>query len=413
MPSPHPGLWSSLRALPRGAWVLFFGTFVNKVGTFVVPFLTLYLTQQGYSLAAAGLALGAYGVGNLVAGIIGGHLADRLGRRATIIVSMFSGAIAMMLLSQARAYGLIVAFSALTGLTAEMYRPASSALLADLVPTGQRVTAFSALRASFNAGWAFGPALAGLIAERGYFWLFAGDAFTSALYGVVALLALPVGLRPADGRGGWSEAIRSMRNNGRLLRMLAAGFAVSLIFMQQSSTFGVHVVRLGFPAATYGAILSLNGAIVVLCELPLTTITRRFRARRVIALGYFLAGSAFALNGLTRTVPGLVACMVLFTLGEMLAMPMASAYIADLAPASMRGRYMGIYGMTWTLALIVGPASGMMLMNTAPRALWLASAGLGALAAALMLGSDRTARPPASGEAAVRVPAAIPGEGKG
>lgn len=356
MPSSHPSLWSSLRALPRGAWVLFLGTFVNKVGTFVVPFLTLYLTQLGYSLAAAGAALGAYGVGNLVAGVIGGQLADRLGRRATIVVSMFSGAAAMMLLSQARAYGLIVAFSALTGLPAEMYRPASSALLADLVPAGQRITAYSALRTAFNAGWAFGPALAGLIAEHGYFWLFAGDAITSALYGVVALLALPSGQGPTDGRGSWGEVIRIMSGDGRLLRMLAAVFAVSLVFMQQSSTFGVHVVHLGFPAATYGVILSLNGAIIVFCELPLTTITRRFRARRVIALGYFLTGLAFPLNGLARTVPGLVAFMCLFTLGEMLAMPMASAYIADLAPASMRGRYMGIHGMTWTLALIVGPA---------------------------------------------------------
>jgi MFS family permease len=393
MPSSDPSLWSSLRALPRGAWVLFFGTFVNKAGTFVVPFLTLYLTQQGYSLAAAGLALGAYGVGNLVAGVIGGHLADRLGRRTTIVVSMFSGAAAMLLLSQARAYGLIVAFSALTGLTGEMYRPASSALLADLVPAGQRVTAYSALRAAFNAGWALGPALAGLIAAHGYFWLFAGDALTSALFGVVALLALPSAPGSTDGRGSWGEVIRIMSGDGRLLRMLAAVFAVSLIFMQQSSTFGVHVVHLGFPAATYGVILSLNGAIVVFCELPLTTITRRFRARWVIALGYFLAGLGFALNGFARTVPGLVACMVVFTLGEMLAMPMASAYIADLAPASMRGRYMGIYGMTWTLALIVGPAAGMMLMHAAPAALWLACAGLGGLAAILMLAGDgRSAR---------------------
>ncbi len=392
MSPSHPSLLASLRALPRGAWILFLGTFVNKVGTFVVPFLTLYLTQQGYSLAAAGAALGAYGVGNLVAGIIGGQLADRLGRRSTIVLSMFTGAAAMMLLSQARAYPLIVVFAALAGLTAEMYRPASSALLADLVPAGQRVTAFSALRAAFNAGWAFGPALAGLIAAHGYFWLFAGDAFTSALFGVIALLALPTGLRSPDGRGGWGEAIRAMQGDRRLLRMLAAIFAVSLIFMQQSSTFGLHVVDLGFTAATYGIILSLNGAIVVFCELPLTTITRRFRARRVIALGYLLVGIAFALNGLVRTVPGLVACMILFTLGEMLAMPVASAYMADLAPASMRGRYMGVYGMTWTLALIVGPAAGMMLMNASPAALWLSSAVLGALAAALMLGGDGMVR---------------------
>ena len=390
-PSPQ-SLWSSLRALPRAAWVLFFGTFVNKVGTFVVPFLTLYLTQRGHSLAAAGVAIGAYGVGNLVAGAIGGHLADHLGRRWTIVVSMFSGAAAMLLLSQARAYWLIVALTALTGLTGEMYRPAASALLADLVPANLRVTAYSALRASFNAGWAFGPALAGLIAAHGYFWLFAGDAFTSALYGVIALLALPRGRGAASGAGAWGDVIRIMGADHRLHWMLAASFAVSLIFMQQTSTFGLYVVGLGLPAASYGMILSLNGAIVVLCELPLTTVTRRFPARRVIALGYFLTGLAFALNGLARTVPGLVAAMGLFTVGEMLAMPMASAYVAELAPVAMRGRYMGVYGMTWTLALIAGPTAGMTLMNAAPSALWLASAGLGLLAALLILSSATAVR---------------------
>ncbi|HTX66591.1 MAG TPA: MFS transporter [Opitutaceae bacterium] len=395
MSPPRPSLIASLRALPRAAWVLFFGTFVNKVGTFVIPFLTLYLTQRGFSPAAAGFALGAYGAGNLVAGIIGGLLADRLGRRGTIVLSMFSGAAAMMLLSQARAYPLIVAFAALTGLTGEMYRPASSALLADLVPAGQRVTAYSALRASFNAGWAFGPALAGLIAVHGFFWLFAGDALTSALYGMVALLALPAGVGVTAGRGGWGEVVCIMRADGRLLRMLAAVFAISLIFMQQTSTFGLHVVQLGFPAATYGLILSLNGAIIVCCELPLTTVTRRFPARPVIALGYFLVGLGFAANGLAHTVPALVAAMGVFTLGEMLAMPMASAYVADLAPVTMRGRYMGIYGMTWTFALIVGPAAGMTLMNAAPAALWSAAAGLGVLAAALILRPIRPAPAPA------------------
>ncbi len=396
MPWPRPSLPSGLRSLPRAAWVLFFGTFINKVGTFVIPFLTLYLTQQGYSLAAAGIALGAYGIGTLAAGFIGGHLADHLGRRRTIALSMFSGAAALMLLSQAHTFWLIVAVSALAGLTAELYRPASSAFLADQVPAGQRVTAYSALRASFNAGWAFGPALAGLIASHGYFWLFAGDAFTAALFGVVALVALPAGGHPAAGRGGWGEVIRTMMHDRRLLRMLVAVFAVSLIFMQQSSTFGLYITHLGFPAAVYGMILSLNGAIVVFCELPLTTITRRFPARRVIALGYLLAGSAFALNGLARTVPALAACMGLFTLGEMLAMPMASAYIADLAPASMRGRYMGVYGMTWTMALVLGPSAGMALLSLTPAALWLASVGLGVFAAALILGAPRSAAAPAA-----------------
>src|SRR5207244_12993174 len=102
MDSSHPTLLASLRALPRPAWILFLGVFLNKFGSFVVPFLTLYLKRQGYSITDAGLAIGAYGAGHFLASGLGGHLADTLGRRKTIVLSMFSAAVSMMLLSQAR-----------------------------------------------------------------------------------------------------------------------------------------------------------------------------------------------------------------------------------------------------------------------------------------------------------------------
>src|SRR5947207_1350544 len=188
-------LRQNLRALPRGAWILFFGTFLNKFGTFVVPFLAIYMTGLGYSPDQSGLAIAAYGAGMLGACFLGGHLADRLGRRKTIILSMLSAAAAMLCLSQARSFALIVGLSGVAGLAAELYRPASTALLADLVPAGQRVTAFAAYRMSLNAGFAFGPATAGFLVKKSYLWLFVGDAATSVLFGLVAWFALPRGVR--------------------------------------------------------------------------------------------------------------------------------------------------------------------------------------------------------------------------
>jgi len=243
--------WTSLavrfKAFPRPVWVLFFGTFLNKFGTFVIPFLALYLKAGGFSVAQAGMAISAYGVGNFLASAVGGHLADTLGRRNSIVFSMFSVAVSMMLLSQARQFPAILLFTALVGLTGEMYRPAASALLADVVPAGERVTAYSAYRLAFNAGWAFGPATAGFLAGHSYLWLFGGDAGSSVLFGIVAWLALPHGLRAAKSEQGWQPALKIISRDKVFLRVLAASFTVSLVFMQMGSTFSLHVTGLVFP----------------------------------------------------------------------------------------------------------------------------------------------------------------------
>lgn len=385
MPNNNPGLVASLRALPRPAWILFLGTFLNKFGTFVIPFLVLYLTRQGYSTTQAGVAIGAYGVGTFMASAMGGYLADRIGRRKTIALSMFSGALAMILLSQARGFEAIVLLTGLTGLTGELYRPASSALLADLVPPGQRVTAYAAYRLAFNAGWAFGPATAGFLAAHSFTWLFWGDALTSLLFGVVALVALPHGVRSSEKETGWATALKAFAQDKRLHRVLLASLAIALVFFQMSSTFGLHVTSLGLSSATYGLLLSLNGVLVVCFELLLTTWTQKLPARQTMAAGYVLIGAGFALNALARGAPVFVLAMTIFTLGEMVAMPVSSAHIADLSPAHLRGRYMGVFGLTWALALVCGPGLGMMVYARNPLALWLGCGALGLVAAFIIL----------------------------
>jgi MFS family permease len=268
-------------------------------------------------------------------------------------------------------------------LTGELYRPASSALLADLVPPELRVTAFSAYRMAFNAGFAFGPATAGFLAERGYFWLFAGDAATSVLFGVIALALLPRGVQGRGEEGGWIVDLRVLAGDREFHRVLAGAFIIAVVFLQVSSTFSLHVTRLGFSAATYGLILSLNGVLVTFCELPLTSLTGRFRPWHMMALGYLLIAVGFAGNAFAHTVPALLGCVVIFTFGEMATFPVSSAYIAGLAPEHLRGRYMGAYALVWSAGLIAAPQMGLRLFAVGPKTLWLTCGSLGVIAAAI------------------------------
>ena len=379
----HPPLLTRLRGLPRTAWILFLGTFLNKFGTFVLPFLTVYLTRRGFSLTDAGIAMSAYGIGSLMASILGGQLADSIGRRKTIVLSMFSVAGAMMLLSQSHSLAAIVAATWLAAMTGELYRPASSALLADVAPPELRVTAFSAYRMAFNAGFAFGPATAGFLAERGYFWLFVGDASTSVLFGIIALALLPRATVKRNGNGSWTSDFKILTRDREFHRVLLGAFIIGLVFLQISSSFSLHITRLGFSPATYGMILSLNGVLVTFCELPMTSITSRFRPWNMMALGYLLIAIGFTATAFARTVPELIACVVMFTLGEMATFPVSSAYIAGLAPAHLRGRYMGAYSLTWSAALIFAPQIGLRLFAIGPKVLWLTCGMLGLVATAI------------------------------
>src|ERR1051326_9467803 len=149
---------------------------------------------------------------------------------------MFSAAAMLLCLSQARGLPVIILFSTAAGLTAELYRPASSALVTDLVPAGQRVTAFAAYRMALNAGFAFGPATAGWLAKHSFSWLFWGNAATSVLYGLVAWFALPAGLRGTRAESSILETLRVVRDNLPFRQVLGASLIIGLVFVQVLST---------------------------------------------------------------------------------------------------------------------------------------------------------------------------------
>jgi MFS family permease len=380
----------NLRALPPAAWILFAGTFVNRFGTFVIPFLILYLNRAGFTVAQAGMAVAAYGLGHIIAASAGGHLADRIGRRNTIVLSMFGSAAAMLALSQARGYAAIVILTCITGAISELYRPASYALVGDLVAEEHRVVAFGLYRFAVNLGVAAGPATAGFLADHSFVLLFIGDAMTSIVYGLIALFALPHGLRTYVKNERTGEALRVAMRDRRYIIFLLATLCITIVDFQMVSTFALHVKALGFPSSAYGLLISMNGMLIVLFELGITQWTRRFAPRPMIALGYLLAGLGFALTGIARTLPALAATVVIWTLGEMVSSPVVSAYVVQLAPEQYRGRYLGLMVMMWSLGMIIGPSAGTLVFERNPAVLWASCGVLGVIGAGLMLHRQQT-----------------------
>jgi MFS family permease len=380
-----PTLLQNLRALPKPVWVLFGGTFINRFGTFVMPFLAIYMTREGFSPTQAGMAVSSYGAGHIIASMLGGHLADRIGRRHTIALSMFSSAAAMLALSQVHTLPLLLSTAFLVGLVGEIYRPAATALLGDLVQPEQRVAAFGMYRFAINLGFAVGPATAGFLADRSFFYVFAGDALTSFAFGIVALFALPHGMRSSGEDEKPAEGLRVALADRRFMFFLAATLCMTWVEFQLHSTFPLHIARLGYSPKTYGMLLSINGVMIVLFELAFTSWTQRFPPQPLIALGYGLTGIGLAMTGIADSLPFLALSVVVWTMGEMVWAPVTGAFVTGLAPERYRGRYMGLWHSTWSAGLLLGPFFGTMIYAKSPNALWLTCFVVGMAAAALAL----------------------------
>jgi MFS family permease len=388
--SSSTSLQADLRRLPRAFWVLVIGMFVNRFGTFVYPFLTLFLTGRDFSRGQIGLVMAGYGGGSLLAGLAGGWFADRFGRRWTIVAGTLANAAAIFSLYFALSPTALVALTLLAGFSNGFYHPAASALVADLVPGELRLTAYASLRQAANAGFAFGTSAGGFLVVHSRFWLFAGDALTTAAFGVIALLLLPAGRRASHQEARWTVALAHLRHDSRFFALYGAQLLTAWVLVQSVSSYALEITGRGLhlgsllPTQIYGLLIGWNGVMIVLFELLLTRLTRRHDARRVMALGCACTGLGFACNAVAGGLPGLFAGMTLFTFGEMLTMPMVNAWVSHLAPENMRGRYMGVLGSAWAGANMLGPSLGLQLFGFRPTLLW-ATCGLLGLAAGFIL----------------------------
>jgi MFS family permease len=383
---------ATLQAYPRQFWLLFAGMLISTIGSSMIwPFLMIYVTEKlGLSLSVSASLNTINALAGIASVFFVGHLVDRMGRKWAMVISLTLNGIVYLMQAQANSYGAFAIVMGLAGAANPLYRVAADAMMADLLPKEKRISGYSLMRMSNNIGISIGPAIGGFINTTSYGLAFYIAAGGMIIYGLLMLLfareTMPARavLEPEmrtreEGLGGYGTVLRdrhflSFVGLFTLVQFCAATVWI-LLSVYAKHQFGVH-------ENLYGWIPTTNAIMVVLFQIGVTAVTRRFSPLPVMAVGALFYAFATSSVGVGQGFWAFEASMVIMTIGELILMPTASTYIANLAPADMRGRYMSFFSLSWGAASGLAPLIGGNLGDyLGPQVTWFA-AGLVGLAAA-------------------------------
>lgn len=382
---------------PRQFWILFGGTLVNATGNgLVFPFLTLYLHQRlNLSMTYVGVILMMWSISSLVGQIVGGILADRLGRKLLMASSLGASACVMALFGFADSFATASIIVVCAGFAGALYQPARDAMIADLILPAKRPQAYGLLRVVANLGIAIGPAIGGFLAARSYLITFLGNASTAFLFCLITIFLMretkPQVSVARENRAPTGSFLDVLRNSrfvlfciGIALCTILAGQMMAVLPVYMKDNFGLGEMF-------YGWVMTTNAAMVVLLQLPITRLVEKIPRLFLTTLGAILYGLGVFSVTFANAFPQFILAMMVYTFGEMLLVPTSTAVTADLAPPEMRGRYMGMLGLTWSVGFGIGPiVAGMISDHIAPSAIWSITAVAGVFAAILFLALRRT-----------------------
>ncbi|MFC9340696.1 MFS transporter [Streptomyces sp. NPDC057020] len=370
---------SSFRDLPSVVWTIFAGTIVNRLGYLVTPFLVFFLAARGVTGAETSYVLGALGAGNLLGPAVGGILADRIGRRPTMLIGLIGASAAQSALFLAPGVWTMAAAALLISAAGSTVSPAAYALLADAVDSERRRRAYALFGWGVNIGTAVAGVLGGYLAARGYWLLFVVDAGSMLAYALVVAVRLkdPKGARTTDNQVGEPQEKKDGIGYGvvfrdRLALLLLPLFGVQLfVYSLTEVALPLAVHDSGLSPAVYGAMAAVNAILVVALQPFATARLSRFPQLAVQGAGGTLIAGGVALTGLADGVVGYTVSVVVWSLGEVVVAGIAAGVVANLAPAHARGRYQGAFSWTWGLARFAALTLGVAMYTTlGPSALW-------------------------------------------
>lgn len=365
---------------PGQFWLMSFGMLISTLGSSMIwPFLMIYVSETlAVSLAVVTSLMTINSVTNLIFSFIAGPVIDRLGRKWVMVISLAGNGACYILMSFAGSLPAFILLMALRGAFMPLYQVGSDAMMADMLPSQKRSDGYSILRMSNNLGIALGPAIGGFITSNSYSLAFYLAAIGLIFYSVLLALNAKETLPTKDTTehikerfGGYGKIFKDKPfinfNLTFTLTTITASMIWVLLAVYAKQNYGV-------PENLYGFIPATNAIMVVTLQLMVTKQTKKHKPIHMIAIGAFFYGVAAMIIGFGTGFWMFWVAMVVMTLGELIMVPTATTFSANLAPADKRGRYMSIHGMTWGVASGIGPLAGGILSDTfSPHAPWFAA----------------------------------------
>jgi MFS family permease len=387
------------REYPRDFWMMIVVNFVDRLGgSLLFPFFALYITKKfQVGMTEVGGLFAIFFISGFIGSFPGGALADRFGRKGIIIFSLIATSFSTLLMGFVNEFQFFLLVAFISGIFTDVGGPAYEAVFMDLLPEEKRASGFGIRRVAFNLAIVIGPVIGGFVAARSYLALFIIDAIISAIVALLVFLLIPE-TKPAAPEGKIQEStsetfagyLRVLRDR-RFIAFTLVCLLTWLVYMNMNTTLGVYLRdQHGLPESGYGWLISINAAMVVLLQFPITRRLEKNPPMLMMALGTFFIATGLLLYGFVGSFWLFAVAMAIITIGEMVTIPIANAVVAKFAPEEMRGRYTFVYGNSWGISFAVGPfLAGLVLDNYDPNLLWYACGIIGMIAVAGFLALQR------------------------
>ena len=378
------------REYPRDFWMMIAVNFVDRLGgSLLFPFFALYLTKKfSIGMTEVGGLFFVFFVSGFIGSFPGGALTDRFGRKGIIIFSLIATSFSTLLMGFGNEFQLCLIVAFVSGIFTDVGGPAYEAVFMDVLPEEKRASGFGIRRVAFNLAIVIGPVIGGFIAARSYLALFVIDAVVSAIVALMVFRLIPE-TKPVTPEGKEQESTiqtfigyLQVLRDGKFMAFTFVCLLLWFVYMNMNTTLGVFLRdQHGVPESGYGWLISINAAMVVLLQFPITRRIEKNPPMLMMAFGAFFVAFGLFLYGFVNTFLLFAAAMAILTIGEMVTVPIANAVVASFSPEEMRGRYNFIYGNSWGISFAVGPwLAGLILDNYNPNWLWYACGMIGMLA---------------------------------